>query len=205
MNRAILEKMQEEMKKSQESQRDAARHKQSAPVGEWPLKLAKPAPSWRPCRKGHAPENKDAWGHCKVCRVEYYHKDPEARKKREREAMRRRRARNMAEYLLGDLKRNAKKRGQEFKIKVADILPLPILCPVLGIKINYSGSEKDRNCWPSVDRFDSRIGYLPGNVRVISYRANRMKGDATLDELKALIAWMEKENERTQETTLTNA
>jgi hypothetical protein len=39
---------------------------------------------------------------------------------------------------------------------------------------------------PSLDRVDPRKGYVPGNVRVISDRANRLKGDRSLSEIQAL-------------------
>ena len=36
---------------------------------------------------------------------------------------------------------------------------------------------------PSLDRIDSTKGYVPGNVWVISNKANRMKSNAAAEEL----------------------
>ena len=63
-------------------------------------------------------------------------------------------------------------------------------CPVLGIDLKPS----DRYYWdasPSLDRIDSARGYTPDNIWVISARANRIKSDATLGELKSLVAALE--------------
>lgn len=43
----------------------------------------------------------------------------------------------------------------------------------------------------SLDRRECEKGYVPGNVAVISYRANTIKSDATVDELKSIVKWME--------------
>jgi hypothetical protein len=41
---------------------------------------------------------------------------------------------------------------------------------------------------PSLDRIDPGQGYVPGNVRVISDRANRLKGDRSIETLRLLSA-----------------
>ena len=43
---------------------------------------------------------------------------------------------------------------------------------------------------PSLDRIIPELGYVPGNVQVISHQANTMKSNATLKELKAFAAWV---------------
>lgn len=137
------------------------------------------------CRRGHprTPENTIGRGACKPCSA-ICSKESEKRRRKE----------DTAAFLVSQLRSNARKRGQEFTITAADILPLPTHCPVLGIKLNYSGKgKKDRSNWPSVDRRDSNIGYLPGNVTVMSYRANRIKGDATVEEIEKLLAWMKRQ------------
>jgi hypothetical protein len=54
---------------------------------------------------------------------------------------------------------------------------IPDTCPLLGTPMES----------PSLDRIDSTKGYVKGNVWVISNRANTLKNDATLTELKTLV------------------
>lgn len=83
-------------------------------------------------------------------------------------------------------KTNARKRGVEHTISQSDII-LSDTCVYLGVKIDYSVRENDNEIRayniPSLDRIDSTKGYIPGNIQVISYLANRMKQDATIDQL----------------------
>ena len=44
---------------------------------------------------------------------------------------------------------------------------------------------------PSLDRIDNSKGYVPGNIAVISMRANMIKNNASLVELKAIVAYIE--------------
>jgi len=79
----------------------------------------------------------------------------------------------------------AKKKGFEHDIKRTDIL-IPESCPYLGVPIDLERTRNQRNRYgPSVDRIDSSKGYIKGNIEVISYQANKMKNDATEDELIA--------------------
>jgi hypothetical protein len=73
------------------------------------------------------------------------------------------------------------KKGLEFSIQVEDI-EIPKTCPLLNITL----IEGDRECTPSLDRIDSKKGYTPDNVWVISHRANQIKNDATFEELKLI-------------------
>jgi hypothetical protein len=41
---------------------------------------------------------------------------------------------------------------------------------------------------PSLDRIDNNKGHVKGNVRMISYRANVLKSDATVEELTLVLA-----------------
>lgn len=56
-------------------------------------------------------------------------------------------------------------------------------CPVLGIPLDYTASGKGVHNSASLDRSDSTKGYVLGNVKVISLRANLLKRDASLEEL----------------------
>ena len=78
-------------------------------------------------------------------------------------------------------KYRAKQKGLDFNITKEDIV-IPDTCPLLGIPMES----------PSLDRIDSTKGYTKGNVWVISNRANTLKNDATLSELKLLVERLEK-------------
>ena len=84
----------------------------------------------------------------------------------------------------GSRKRAADK-GFEFNIDISDIV-IPKYCPLLGIELKHgTGFLIDES--PSLDRIDSKKGYIKGNVWVISHKANTMKSDATLEELELLV------------------
>lgn len=76
-----------------------------------------------------------------------------------------------------------------FTITEKDVI-IPTHCPVLGIPLLIKPSMKDRERSAVIDRINPKRGYVPGNIVVISYRANRIKSDATLKELKALVRWL---------------
>ncbi len=48
------------------------------------------------------------------------------------------------------------------------------------------------NNYSTLDRVVPSLGYVKGNVRVISFRANRLKNNATIDEIRAILAYMER-------------
>lgn len=113
------------------------------------------------------------------------------------------RARNKAHYIPGvnrawclahpervmwlAAKHNARRHKVPFTISVEDIV-IPEKCPILEIHLQSRG--KSRDSAPSLDRVIPELGYVAGNIAVISNRANRIKSDATLDELKKLIVYM---------------
>ncbi len=87
--------------------------------------------------------------------------------------------------LLVQARHRASRRGFEFDIDESDVV-VPAHCPVLGIPLAQSTNKASPNS-PSLDRIDNTRGYVKGNVWVISSRANRLKGDATIEELEAVI------------------
>lgn len=93
--------------------------------------------------------------------------------------------------LWNNCRQRAKKKGLEFTLEKSDIV-VPEFCPILGIKLEHGFSETSRECSPSVDRINLDKGYTPDNIQVISYLANRMKNNATLDQLVLLGKWAER-------------
>lgn len=76
----------------------------------------------------------------------------------------------------------AKQRGLPFDL-VAEEIVVPTVCPLLGIPLRIDNCGQPAPDSPSLDRIDPRLGYVRGNVQVISYKANTMKQDATPAEL----------------------
>jgi hypothetical protein len=74
-----------------------------------------------------------------------------------------------------------------FNLEFQDFLPIPTTCPALGTPMNY---DNGRDSQPTFDRLKPELGYVKGNVVLISHRANRMKGDATWTELESLTNWV---------------
>jgi hypothetical protein len=92
-------------------------------------------------------------------------------------------------YLLNLAKQRARRNGLAFDIDETDII-IPEFCPILGIKLERVRGY-NRTTSPSLDRIDNSKGYVKGNVVVVSYRANSIKQDATLDELKKVVRFYE--------------
>lgn len=89
-------------------------------------------------------------------------------------------------------RKRAELLGVDFDLEFSDIR-IPKKCPVLGIPLKTGGRRRaEIGNSPSVDRVDNRLGYVKGNVRVISHRANAIKSDATLDELKRICRYVRK-------------
>ena len=97
---------------------------------------------------------------------------------------------NPEQKLYTGAKAGAKKRGLEFTISLNDLLPFPKKCPVLGIELRQGLKVNDPNSW-SIDRIDNTKGYIPGNVAIISRRANMLKSNATIAESKAISEWLD--------------
>lgn len=106
-------------------------------------------------------------------------------------AKERRQFRDPRTGMLGDARRRAKRAGLPCEITVEDIT-IPTLCPVLGIPMTLGrGSPHDSS--PSLDKIVKRFGYVPGNVVVISYLANRIKSNATAAQLMRVAKWFAEE------------
>ena len=87
---------------------------------------------------------------------------------------------------LRNAKKRASKQGVLFDLdfeQVFNIFPKESKCPVLGITMHWGGRRNDS---PSIDRIVPSKGYVADNVVWISFRANRLKSNASLDELSNL-------------------
>lgn len=98
---------------------------------------------------------------------------------------------NRLKNMLHSARYRAQQKGLAFDLTVAD-LELPERCPVLGVLLGF-GKETPLPNRMSLDRVVPARGYVRGNVRVISHRANSLKSNATADELRMLLAYVERE------------
>ena len=87
--------------------------------------------------------------------------------------------------ILKGARKRADNLGLEFTLTRDNIPDVPSSCPLLGFTLERGGVSSRENS-PALDRIDSKVGYIPSNVWWISYRANRIKNDATLEELEAI-------------------
>lgn len=88
-------------------------------------------------------------------------------------------------------KQNSLRENIEFSISF-DELDWPLYCPILNIPIEYENIQDGRvEGSPSFDRIDSTKGYISGNVRIISWRANRIKNDGTAQEHRKIAEYID--------------
>lgn len=97
---------------------------------------------------------------------------------------------NMGKYLFRIAKRRAKETSRAFTIHYSDVI-VPEFCPALGMKLEFTPGKYSPNC-PSIDALIPEKGYIPGNIAVISHRANSIKNNATPEELRKIADWLEK-------------
>lgn len=60
------------------------------------------------------------------------------------------------------------------------------MCGITGVKLDLEFTEIKGLLNPSIDRIDPKHGYVRGNMQIISWGANMLKGDsATTEETRA--------------------
>ena len=100
---------------------------------------------------------------------------------------RNKRQNNPEYYLWKAAKKRSRDKQLDFNIEVSDII-IPQFCPLLNIPIIHkTGTGKPRPGSPSLDRLDNSLGYIKGNILVMSYRANVLKRDSEFQEMQMLV------------------
>ena len=86
----------------------------------------------------------------------------------------------------------AKMKGIPFSLDFKDIA-IPERCPIFNTLLVF-GDGKGRGRLdnsPSLDRIDNTKGYVPGNVAVISGRANKIKNAGTAEEHRKIAEYID--------------
>lgn len=89
-------------------------------------------------------------------------------------------------------KMRAAEKGMEFNLTEDDLLPLPVLCPILDIPLAWTNLEKVVDDSPTLDRKDNSRGYVADNVWWVSHMANTMKRNADPETLLRFANWVMK-------------
>lgn len=132
---------------------------------------------------------------------ERYHHDPEYNARRKEHFKQKSKRDNLrraekaiadpALYILEGIRGRAKSKGQDFNLTIEDIvIPKDGLCPILRIPLIVLAPKGKRGNAMSVDRIDSSLGYVKGNVAIISVKANAIKNNGTIEDHYAVIAYM---------------
>lgn len=91
--------------------------------------------------------------------------------------------------MLTNARERAEKANVPFNITINDI-SIPDICPVLGIPISRGIGQAHDNS-PTLDRTVPELGYVVGNVEVISRRANTIKSFGTAEEHRLIVVYID--------------
>ena len=135
----------------------------------------------KPCKRGHIALRYTKTHSCVECGKEIYIPKDTDRYRQGNTLLRQFNARKHA----------AIKKGIPFTIEFYQI-EQPTHCPVFDIELNYqwSGLNCRDPAKATIDKLDPSKGYVPGNVFVISWRANKLKSDMSLQELEKLLTYI---------------
>lgn len=135
---------------------------------------------------------------CRTCDIEYQkqrrenNKDKVLEYSREYQQKRRKNFEYRLQMLLNSSKQRAKLKNREHTITLEDIkelYPIDGKCPVFGFDLEFNNAGF-RETSPSIDRIDSDKGYTKDNIQIISWKANRLKAYATVEDLEILVAFL---------------
>jgi hypothetical protein len=156
-----------------------------------------------PCKHNHVDRRRTVSGDCDTC----YHLPTRRNSRRQAvrdcyhkaggyKAQRVYNARHPNRAMLIRVKSRAKKEGTPFNLELSDIV-IPTHCPILGTPLSLPQADDNRASgrgpnWnsASLDKINPSLGYVKGNVQVISNLANTMKSMATKDQLLTFAAWV---------------
>lgn len=115
----------------------------------------------------------------------------ESQQKKKRRGVLKRTPETWPTHIIYGIRHACKSKGMPFNLTIADI-EVPDICPVFGTPFVFGVPLHPRA--PNVDRLRPILGYVKGNIRVISRRANLIKNDSVSSgEVLAVALYMERE------------
>lgn len=96
-----------------------------------------------------------------------------------------------ATYATIDAKKRADRKNVPFDLPKGYIESiLPTHCPVFNTKFQYGGNGKVKPESPALDRIIPRLGYIQGNVQIISVKANNIKSAYNSNDIQMVADWL---------------
>ena len=96
--------------------------------------------------------------------------------------------------ICAGMRDRAKAKGVLFDVSAAYLESItPDTCPVFGTAFSFINNVKMTSDSPSVDRLRPELGYVGGNIVVVSMRANAIKSAFTSAEVLKVAQWMEEQ------------
>lgn len=80
-----------------------------------------------------------------------------------------------------------------FLMKLLDEHPFCDCCNRV-LDLTFKSDRVKKPDSPSIDRIIPEKGYVIGNIALVCWRCNNLKRDATIEELKTIVNWMEKQS-----------
>jgi len=90
------------------------------------------------------------------------------------------------------LLKTAKQRAKRYNLPIditADDIIIPKYCPVFGIELKQAENRMNDSS-PTLDRLNPKLGYVKGNICVMSNKANRLKSNGTIEDHEKLLTFM---------------
>lgn len=94
--------------------------------------------------------------------------------------------------MIQTAKRTARKQNLPFDLDndyLESIFPKDNMCPVFGFEFTISKQKESRDRSPSLDKIIPKLGYVKGNITIVSLKANRMKNNGTLEDLQKVLEY----------------
>lgn len=128
--------------------------------------------------------NKSGWKDIKGDIRYSYCKNCEAKRMEERYK------KNPIPQMLSNSRIRAKNKNIPYNIAtkdINDIWPKDNKCPVLNINFEMGyKNKKTKSHAPSLDRIEPKKGYVKGNILVVCDIVNRLKSDASIEDLRKI-------------------
>lgn len=101
------------------------------------------------------------------------------------------RKKNPLRTMISNTKSSAKKRNIFFNLTEEDLI-IPEYCKYLEIKLTINAGQGILDSAATIDRIDNNKGYTKDNIQIISHKANTIKNNLSINELRLFFKNVEK-------------